>query len=227
MTNAAAEEHELRPKYSLKKQTPVTTKAAAAKRDAGTRHKQTMLMNEQSFVIHRPPVQSGRLDPQYIAPNSAEWRPSVSYKHSLQDIKTQLTPSEFFRHRLKTAGKEIRAIQRLETRWNRNFEIFTKAAIKVQALFRGFQGREHFKVIKEDLRIVLSKRRGYAAAKEAFLSQNFELAISVCLSAEYPTEDLLLIQMKSQYRSGLYEDCIKSAEVIVGKRMRSLSSARI
>lgn len=173
-------------------------------------------LDSQSFVVYRPPVTSGRLEPTYIAPNPSEWRPSVSYKHSLSDVKTQFTPSEFFRHRLKTAGKEIRAIQKLENRWNRNFIAFTKAAIKVQALFRGIQGRENFKVIKEDLRRDLAMRRSLGTAREAFLSDNFDLAIGACRSAEEQIEDLMIIQLKSEYRSKKYRDCIETAKKIVG-----------
>ena len=173
-------------------------------------------LDNQSFVVYRPPVPTGRLDPTFVPAKPSEWRPSVSYKYSLNDIKNQFTPSEFFRHRLKTAGKEIRLIQRLETRWNRSFDTFSAAALKIQALFRGNQGRSYFRVIKEDLRRDLARRRSYLAAKEAFQSNDFDSAIQVCISAEENPEDLLMIKMKSQYRIGKYSDCIETARKIVG-----------
>lgn len=50
-----------------------------------------------------PPVQSGRLEGQYyISPN---WAPSVSYKHTLRDIREQFTPAEYYKYRLQTAGR--------------------------------------------------------------------------------------------------------------------------
>ena len=46
-----------------------------------------------------------------------KWKPSISYKHTLEDIKNQFTPAEHYRHQLATVGKKIRQIQRLEQRY--------------------------------------------------------------------------------------------------------------
>jgi hypothetical protein len=169
---------------------------------------------EQQFVIYRPPVTSGRLEPIYKAPTPNEWRPSVSYKHSLADIRNQYTPSEFFRHRLETVGKEIRLLQKLETRWHRRFEEFTLASIKVQALFRGTRGRAYFQSIKLELEKDLKRRRSYCFARESFLAGDFAESLQYCVEADEHPEPLQIIQMKAQYRLGHFSDCAFTAEQI-------------
>lgn len=175
-------------------------------------------LSAHHFEVYRPPKPTGRLDPVYIAPNEKEWRPSLSYKHTLQDIKSQYTPSEFFRHRLKTSGKEIRAIQRLELRYSRNLEAFTNAAIKIQALHRGNVGRAYFIMVRDDLARDLARRRSYNAAYEAFHVDDLEASLQACLSAQEHPENLLDIQIRCQYRLEKYEDCIATSMVIIGKK---------
>lgn len=169
------------------------------------------------FEVYRPPKPTGRLDPVYIEPNEKEWRPSLSYKHTLNEIKSQYTPSEFFRHRLKTSGKEIRAIQRLELRYSRNLEAFTNAAIKIQALHRGNVGRAYFYMVKDDLARTLARRRSYIMAWEAFQNEELETSLKACLTAQEHPENLLDIQVRCQYRLHKYEDCIATAMAIIGK----------
>lgn len=50
------------------------------------------------------------------------WNPDVSYKKKLDQIRTQMTPAEIYRHRLDTIGRLARALLRLESLWTKDFD---------------------------------------------------------------------------------------------------------
>jgi hypothetical protein len=50
------------------------------------------------------------------------WNPDVSYKKTLNEIKSQMTPAEIYRDRLETVGRLARTLNRLETAWAKDFD---------------------------------------------------------------------------------------------------------
>ncbi len=169
------------------------------------------------FEIYRPPKISNRLEPSLYQAKTDEWRPSVDYRFRLDDIEGQFTPAEYFRHRLATSGKEIRMIQKLELRWKRNFELFTKSAIKVQAAYRGMVERRYFNSIKAQLQADLKLKRITARAIEEFYSEQYATAIKVCHSSDQITVPLLEIELKSHYRLKNWDFCIKTSNKLIGE----------
>lgn len=172
-------------------------------------------MESQEFTIYRPPLISHRLEAKFTAPKTNEWRPSLSYSHSLQDIQYQFTPAEYYRHQLATSGKYIRMIQRLETRWNRNYEGFTWAAIKVQAAFRGMIGRKYFQSVKQDLLHEYEKKQRYHKAKVYYEQQQYEETIHICTQEVIKYEILYQLQLKAEYCAQQYQACISTSQLIL------------
>jgi hypothetical protein len=170
---------------------------------------------EESFTIYRPKVSSGRLElPIY---RRKEWKPSLSYKHSLEDIRSQMTPSEHYRHRLVTSGKEIRMIQRLEFRWNRDINKWSRAATKIAALHRGNVGRAAFLLIKDHLVRMYIQRMARKVATDYFVSSMYnEAIVHIDNQLEQPL-DLLEIKLKCCYRLLDFTGAIVLADVILGE----------
>lgn len=50
------------------------------------------------------------------------WNPDVSYKKTLSEIRSQMTPAEIYRDRLETVGRLARSLRRLETSWAKDFD---------------------------------------------------------------------------------------------------------
>lgn len=163
----------------------------------------------QDFVIYRPPLPAHRLENKYAAERPEVWRPSHSYKQKISDIQLQLTPAETFRYRLATSGKQIRLIQRLELRLNRNVEGFTWAAIIVQALVRGVLGRRYFHRVRDDLKVSLDLRRNTQAAVEEFKAKNFMECIHFCRQCSTRNEAICLMELKAHYYLSAFEEAIQ------------------
>lgn len=172
---------------------------------------------EEPFTVYRPETTTGRLEGTYYQDPEDVWRPSLSYKYSIKDIKNQFTPAENFRHRLATSGKYIRMIQHLEIRMNRHHAAFLKAAVKVQSWHRGNTARELFKLKRTELEADLRRRQLKAKAIVLFRKELFEETIYE-IDCNLPSSvEILLIKMKSQYRLKLYEECIVTTQEIIGK----------
>ena len=101
------------------------------------------------FVIYRPATTSNRLE-DYLF-KKGQWAPSQSYEHRLWDVTNQMTPAEAYRHRLATDGKLIRILQRLEWRWQKEYELWWRCSLAVQSGYRGMLGRRYFNSVKEKL----------------------------------------------------------------------------
>ena len=101
------------------------------------------------------------------------WSPSMSYKLKIHDVGAQPTPAEAYRHKLATTGKEMRVLQRLEWRWERRIEKWTRAATIVKAGYRGMLGRRYFRSIREELEIGKEQRTAKAQAIEAINTMAF------------------------------------------------------
>lgn len=190
---------------------------------------------DSDFVVYRPPRSSGRLEKKFVSnsnnnnnsnsvvndsptiTNGKDWRPSISYKYSLQEIANQITPAEQYRHQLATSGKEIRSLQRLELRWNRNLELFTSFAIKVQKVFRGVKGRERFLVVKDVLYMKYRQREALRIASDYFRQEEYTSAITTANELSPVTIDVLIVKMKSLYQINKYKECISTGHEVLGK----------
>ena len=170
---------------------------------------------DDEFTVYRPQVSSGKLEGTYYNPSDV-WKPSMSYKHKLDDIKNQFTPAEYFRHTLATSGKYIRLIQKLERRWQKNHERWIEAAIRIQALHRGNVGRAYFAVVKVELTERLRRREALMDAIACFESGNYRDSIVACHRNEL-TLELMLIKLKCFYQLAEYRNCVIVADEIIGK----------
>ena len=173
-----------------------------------------------NFEVYRPEPSTGRLEGTYFQ-NRDVWRPSLSYKHKLEDIRNQFTPAENFRHSLATRGKHIRLIQRLELRINRKLKKFTWAALKIQSLYRGNVSRAYFKSIREGLFIELRRREARAEADKCFKVKDFEGTIAAVDRLDPPIVQYLTLKIRSQYRLQHYTEAIATSNFALGQ-----SSAR-
>lgn len=176
----------------------------------------------EDFYIYRPEKTTGRLEGTYYKGSQRHWRPSLSYKHNIDDIRNQFTPAENFRHELATSGKYIRMIQRLEIRWNRRFEEFTLAATKVQSLFRGNISRAYYETVKQDLLIELKRRQAKSIASDLFLQNDFLGSIDEINRNLPGTTELLCIKLKSLYQLERYQECASVSDEIIGNVWRCI-----
>lgn len=151
------------------------------------------------------------------SPTLKTWKPSVSYKYSLRDITEQYTPAEAYRHQLATAGKEYRALQRLEWRWRKDATLWNKCATLVKAGFRGMKGRRYFNIVKEDLKLKLIQRRCYATATEQYYNGDSKSALETIAGVPQMTRDLYVIKFKILYIIQEYEECENSIKPYLGK----------
>lgn len=171
---------------------------------------------------YRPPQSNGRLAAKLSASESnrdvfGHWTPALSYQYSLHDIKNQFTPAEHYRHQLVTSGKIIRQLLRLETRWNKNYEAFVKAAIKIQSLHRGNVGRAQFNQVKEVLKENYRHREAKSMAMKLFKQGKFN-EISIVVDKLKFYLDLAVIKLKSLYKAKKFSSCVEVANQILGLR---------
>lgn len=176
---------------------------------------------EEEFCVYRPPVSSGKLEGTYYNPPDI-WKPSQSYKFTLEDIKNQFTPAEYFRHTLATSGKYIRLIQKLERRWQKNHEDWVRSAIRIQARHRGNVGRAYFFTVKIELLEKLRRRECLTDAIACFESSNYVEAIIACHRYTPITLELMLIKLKSLFQMGEYGSSIRAADDIIGEKFLTI-----
>lgn len=165
------------------------------------------------FTVYRPPKPTNRLASLNYRQN--EWKPSISYKHTLDEIRNQMTPAEYYRHRLVTSGVEIRMIQRLEYRWNRKLNEWQRAATKIAAVHRGNVGRAYFKSIQEELIRKYNQRMAKKVSSELFLVADYQGAINHIEEQEFYPVDLLVIKLKCYYKLSRLDEVIELASRIV------------
>jgi hypothetical protein len=167
------------------------------------------------FKVYRPPQTTGRLEGTYRV-DTTSWRPSLSYEHGLEDIKTQFTPAEAFRHALATSGQHIRMIQRLEIRMNRHNTIWTRMVLRIQSLQRGNVDRTYYKMIKDQLEVDRRRRMALAASTALFLEGRFQDAVSE-VNHNRASADLWTIKVKSFYCLCEYAACIEACLELIGE----------
>jgi hypothetical protein len=174
----------------------------------------------KEFEIYRPEKHSDRLElfneNGEIIPKDDVWKPSVSYKVKLSEVKSQFTPAEYFRYRLQTSGKYIRMIQRLEARWKRNYQVWNNATLRIQAAYKGMKSRFYFQTIKDGLFKQLKHRRLLEATRTSFFKERiYEKTIELALTTEYESDELLTLTMKAHYRLSHYSQCISVANLLL------------
>lgn len=175
----------------------------------------------EKLIPYRPPLSTGRLAQNLSSTDRnrdkfGHWTPSLSYIHTLEDVKNQFTPAEYYRYNLVTSGKIIRQLIRLEARWNKNYDIFVKAAVKVQSLHRGNVGRMHFNQVKDILKEKYLYRETKKTAIKLFEERRFEDVLKIISKLTFYL-DLAVIKLKSQYKAQNFRLCISLADEIIGK----------
>lgn len=144
------------------------------------------------------------------------WVPSQNYRYELRDITEQMTPAEAYRHKLVTAGKEKRMLQRLEWKWSRHFDLWDRSSTIVKAGYRGMLGRRYFAKVKEKLQLKLAQRRCKDQTIDAYMSGDPELALRTIAEVPEMTRDLYIIKFKILYTTGAYAECIQVTERYIG-----------
>lgn len=130
------------------------------------------------FEIYRPPKPTGRLVGDFAADPKSFWMPSISYKYSLEQIQSQMTPAEAYRDKLVNSDKVARMLIRLEWRWEKKLALWTALTLKVQKVWRGTKGRELYRKLLPGLIARRKERLFRVVAVEQFnkgeLIESFE-----------------------------------------------------
>lgn len=155
-----------------------------------------------------------------VSPSLKVWRPSTNYRYELRDISEQFTPAENYRHKLQTLGREQRDLQRLEWKWSRNFDLWSKNATLIKAVYRGMLGRRYFNKVKAELQLKLAQRRCKEQAIEAYYIQNnSQLALDIIKNVPLMNRELYFIQFKIMYTFTKYKDCINDISNYLSKKI--------
>jgi tetratricopeptide (TPR) repeat protein len=170
-------------------------------------------MNKFAFEIYRPQKSSNRVE-DYIQKRGG-WAPSQKYDYKLWDIQNQFTPSEAYRHRMQTSGAHIRLMQRLEWRWQKDYENWWKCALIVQSGYRGMLGRRYFASIKVKLRQEREQRLTMVAVVEHFKEGQYDLALEKLAQCEVLTSELHTINCKIMYLSRRFDPCKKACKKLM------------
>ena len=181
-------------------------------------------LSVKEFEVYRPEQISSRLEPIYAQSKPDVCRPSISYHHTLQDIKNQFTPAEYYRHNLQTSGPYIRMIQRLESRWHKNYLLWNQSTILIQRIYRGVLGRRIFVIVKEKNYDRMLRRKYYPIALAAYTAESYQECLQIiCTQAPQPLEgNMQVLVVKSYYRLQDYQQCVQQAKVLRGKCIVSL-----
>jgi hypothetical protein len=139
------------------------------------------------------------------------WVPDDSYKLTLTQIRSQLTPSGIYRNELATTGRAERELRRLEWRWERRLDKWVKAATTVKAGYRGMMGRNHFKQIKHVLEVVQAQRLAKRAAIDVFRSGDKDGTLEILAQVQEMNGDLFVIQAKVLYTQHRFEESLKAS----------------
>ena len=186
-------------------------------------------MHKAKFEKYKPPKPSNKLE----SHDRSKWMPSIHYKYTIQDIRTQLTPAEYYRARLVEFGPTIRALQRLEWKIQRLPAQTNSAALAFQALYRGFKGRKHFMAMRADLELRKDQRSAESLTKELMESQvalevsetnsttpnfsNYETAFLTLDSVSVPTLNMLILKAKMLYRMSKFSECEAASREAISK----------
>lgn len=121
----------------------------------------------------------------------------------------QFTPAQAYKHRLQTTGKEIRMLQRLEWKWQRNFERWTILALRVQSCYRGFKGRQYFKSVRENLVLQHKRKECKHLSTLHFREGNKLEALRILskLSFEEKTSEIRMITLRTLYCLRMFSEC--------------------
>ena len=167
------------------------------------------------FEIYRPPPSTHKLERIYHDDPST-WKPSISYKETLDEVIAQKTPAQEYKFKLQNTRAETRVIQKLEQRWNRKLELWTKSATKVKSIYRGFVCRRAFKKEKAALVIRVEQRLARKHALELFAEKKYNNAIDAIDGVKVITLELLILKARIQYCSAMLAECEKTCDTIKG-----------
>ena len=170
-------------------------------------------MNKFKFEIYRPRKTSNRVE-DYLQ-KRGEWAPSQKYDYKLWDISNQFTPAEAYRHRMKTSGAHIRLMQRLEWRWQKDYENWWRCALLVQAGYRGMLGRRYFANIQVKLRQEMEQRLTMKAVIDHFAAGELDESLEKLAKCEVLTHELHTINCKIMYKSRKFDACRKACRKLM------------
>jgi hypothetical protein len=134
-----------------------------------------------------------------------------SYQATLKQISEQLTPSDIYRHNLATTGRAERELRRLEWRWERRLEKWTRMATRVKAAYRGMLGRRYFKTIKADLEMKKKQRVAKTEAVQAFKDGDREKTMQILEFVEQMNGELYIVKSKVLYVSERFDESLQAA----------------
>lgn len=166
------------------------------------------------FEIYRPPVSKQRLEGEYYNPPPGVWTPSTTYKVPLDEIKIQLTPAQAYKLKLQTTGKITRLLQRLEWKWEKNYELWTSTTLRIQCFYRGYVGRKYYNTIKYDLFFKKKVRETNTNATNAYKNKQYDDVITIVddLPIDKQGFRLQTMKLKSYYATHRYNECVTEAK---------------
>lgn len=175
--------------------------------------------------------------------NSSNWRPHANYKNSLDDVKNQPIPSELYRLRAKTVGKEARILKRLQIFIELSYETCERAgehflihneryrvpttnllvcppittAIKIQSCYRGMKRREHFQTVKSSLSIARSMHITRNQVLTLINQKDYQAACDILDQLSLPSLELTIVKGKVLYHLREFGKCAELCAAIIGK----------
>ncbi len=170
-------------------------------------------MHMRKFEIYRPEKTSNRVEDFLF--KRGQWAPSQKYDYKLWDIANQFTPTEAYRHKMKTSGNHIRMLQRLEWRWQKAYELWWKCALRVQAAYRGMKGRQYFRSIKDRLATERQQRETYEKAIELFRAGEKDACLEAIGRCAVLTSQLHVMKCKILYQTKRFDACKKAARLLM------------
>lgn len=143
------------------------------------------------------------------------WKPDSSYKLSLKEIREQKTPSGLYRHALTTTVAEERFLRRLEWRWERRLEKWTRCASVVKAGYRGWKCRKHLRSIRHKLEMERQQRNAKVEAVAAFARGDRQEVLEIISTVTEMTGELWIVKAKVSFTMSDLASAYHAAEQAV------------
>ena len=143
------------------------------------------------------------------------WKPDDSYKLTLKEIREQKTPSGIYRHVLTTTAAEERFLRRLEWRWERRLEKWTRCASVVKAGFRGMKTRRYVNSIRHNLEVERKQRNAKFEAVAAFSNGEKQEVLDIISTVNEMNGELWIIKAKVYFTMSDLENSFHAAETAV------------
>lgn len=140
------------------------------------------------------------------------WKPDDSYKLSLKEIREQKTPSGIYRHILTTTVAEERFLRRLEWRWERRLEKWTRCATVVKAGYRGMKTRRYVNSIRHKLEVERKQRNAKYEAVTAFSNGGKQEVLDILSTVKEMNGELWIIKAKVCFTMSDLANSFQAAE---------------